>query len=76
LVEQRIENPRVAGSIPALGTIFLCYGVEFDLTLRRESQRVIASSREVMDWVRIRVLEICRAVTNLGMDEMKWFVSV
>jgi hypothetical protein len=22
LVEQRIENPRVAGSIPALGTIF------------------------------------------------------
>jgi hypothetical protein len=23
LVEQRIENPRVAGSIPALGTIFL-----------------------------------------------------
>jgi hypothetical protein len=25
LVEQRIENPRVAGSIPALGTIFLSF---------------------------------------------------
>ena len=27
LVEQRIENPRVAGSIPALGTIFKLYHV-------------------------------------------------
>jgi hypothetical protein len=29
MVEQRTENPRVAGSIPALGTIFYCAKIGF-----------------------------------------------
>ena len=45
LVEQRIENPRVAGSIPALGTIFISinslysYIVVWRIRLRSKPKR-------------------------------------
>ena len=40
LVEQRTENPRVAGSIPALGTFFMSHACEafFVSVYRKETE--------------------------------------
>jgi malonyl-CoA/methylmalonyl-CoA synthetase len=41
LVEQRIENPRVAGSIPALGTIFHCTMINTDPAINNIPQLML-----------------------------------
>ncbi len=52
LVEQRTENPRVAGSIPALG-IYLCIQVHiraYDIMSASESEhKVLMTSGEIIE---------------------------